>query len=89
MTPHESPPRTDRPVWSAQNLPKTKAPRMLTFSVLAIMAGLVVIVLATAMNGPIQTAGTRMEPARFKVLSQQAGKAATGPAGLVVAAGTP
>jgi len=66
----ETAPRIHTPAWSAHNLPKAKAPPMLGFSVLAVAAGLVVIVLATTLSGPIRTAGTKMEPARFQASAQ-------------------
>jgi len=79
MTRLESNSKDDTPVWSARNLPKPTAPRMQRFSVLAVAAGLVAIVLTSTLQGPIQTAGTRMEPARFQVSVQN--RAATVRAG--------
>jgi hypothetical protein len=60
----QSNPGTETPVWSAHNLPKAKATRMQSFSVLAVAVGLVVIVLASAVKNPIQTTGSKMEPTR-------------------------
>jgi hypothetical protein len=83
MTRSETNSMTETLAWSAQNLPKPKTTPMLRFAVLAVAAGLVVIVAASTVKGPIQTTGTKMEPARFSAPVQQ-----TGATGIVVAATT-
>lgn len=88
MTRTETDPRLHTPAWSAHNLPRAKTSPMLGFSVLAVAAGLVAIVLATAVSGPIQTTGTQMEPSRFAAPAHQAVKANPASAGIVIAAGT-
>lgn len=52
--------------WSAHHLPEAKAPRGLRPAMVAVAAGLALAVLVTAVTGPIRTAGTQMEPARFQ-----------------------
>ena len=66
-------PEAEATGWSAQNLPPQKETRAVRFSVIAVAAGLVAIILATAMSGPIRTAGSKMEPKRFQA-SAQTGK---------------
>lgn len=88
MTRSESNSRIDTPAWSAHNLPKPKTSPMLGFSVLAVAAGLIAIVLASAASGPIRTSGTKMEPSRFTAPMQQAVKADAESDGIVIASGT-
>lgn len=64
-------PAADTSEWSARHLPAPETPRSLRFAVVAVAASLVAIILGTALSGPIDTRGTKMEPGRFSASVQQ------------------
>jgi hypothetical protein len=72
MTHPEKNPAVETPVWSARNLPQQKPSRMMHFTAVAVAVGLIAIMLASAVKGPIRTGGTSMEPQRFTTSPQQA-----------------
>lgn len=57
--------------WSAHNLPKPAPSRTMRFSVIGVAAALVAVVLASALAGPIRTAGSKMEPGRFQASAEK------------------
>jgi hypothetical protein len=86
MTRIESNTEAETPVWSAHHLPKEKLTFKQNFWLLAVAAGLIAVVVASAVKDPVRTTGTQMEPGRFTTTLQKADKAA--PAGIVVADGS-